>query len=351
MKLVVIDSIKEPVKKSPGFVKKNLSEFKLDIVGLCGYGCVYCSSNEGNYLRINREKFRQATIEQLGEDAIPSSDPELMFTFEGDIIEKIETQLKKKRPGWGEGKTLVFSMLTDGFSPYMVGQGFTERALRLLMRYSGFRVRVLTKNAVVGSPKWVEFFKEFPGRFTVGLSIGTSDDAWAKQIEIGTSSPRARVNALRNLQDAGISTYGMLCPIFPGMLESDKLEALLDAIRPNHPTMEYVWAEPVNDRNTWRALRDAYPVGSMGYTFFDDVYGKGNKARWSEYAAELYTRLLDHGKTHGWADKLQYLLYEDLVQAQHAHAYLGLQGVLLQSKPDAEGFSKNVAMKRLQHLH
>jgi len=206
MKLVVIDSIREPVKKSPGFAKKNLSEFKLDIVGLCGYGCVYCSSNEGNYLRINREKFRQATIEQLGEDAIPSSDPNLMFTFEGDILKKIETQLKKKRAGWGEGKTLVFSMLTDGFSPYEVGQGFTERALRLLMHYSGFRVRVLTKNAVVGSPKWIDFFREYPRRFTVGLSNGTSDDAWAKQIEIGTSSPRARVRALRNLQDAGIST-------------------------------------------------------------------------------------------------------------------------------------------------
>ena len=78
-----------------------------------------------------------------------------------------------------------------------------------------------------------------------------------------------------------------------------------------------------------RALRDIYPVGSMRYTFFDDVHGKGNKACWSEYATELYTGPLVHGKTHGWAEKLQYVLYEDLVQAQHAHAYLCLQVVLI----------------------
>ncbi len=40
MKLHIVeaDSITEPIRPSPGFVKKALSEFKLDACGLCGFG-------------------------------------------------------------------------------------------------------------------------------------------------------------------------------------------------------------------------------------------------------------------------------------------------------------------------
>ena len=37
--VVLTPSIKEPIRPSPGFEKKSLSEAKLDIIGLCGFGC------------------------------------------------------------------------------------------------------------------------------------------------------------------------------------------------------------------------------------------------------------------------------------------------------------------------
>ena len=69
MKLSVVEvpSIKVPITSSPGFAKKDLSDFKLDACGLCGFGCRYCSSNSGNYLRINRAMFADLTEQQLGE--------------------------------------------------------------------------------------------------------------------------------------------------------------------------------------------------------------------------------------------------------------------------------------------
>ena len=53
-KLVIIDPLAKPIQSSPGFAKKLLADHKLDACGLCQFGCLYCSSNEGNYLRINR---------------------------------------------------------------------------------------------------------------------------------------------------------------------------------------------------------------------------------------------------------------------------------------------------------
>jgi integrase len=45
-RIVNVLTIKDPIKPSPGFTKKGLSDFKLDLMGLRGFGCAYCSSND-----------------------------------------------------------------------------------------------------------------------------------------------------------------------------------------------------------------------------------------------------------------------------------------------------------------
>ena len=346
-KIVVVPTVKNPIKASPGFAKKSLSEYKLDILALCEFGCGYCSSNEGNFLRINRAKFAKLTFDQIGERVLPSTDPDLMFLWP-DILDQICSQLNHRPTTWGAGQTLVFSMLTDGFSPTLVKDGTTEAALRLLLDYTAFRIRVLTKNAIVGSQKWIDFFSQFPGRFVVGLSIGSLDDAWARRVEVGTPSPTARLRALRNLQDAGIPTYGMLCPVFPDMLASGQVERLIDQIRPDR--VEHVWAEPYNDRTNWRVVRNSYSEGSMGHEWMTAVYERRERGRWSQYATELYERLRGHAEKNGWLEKLRYLLYEGLVTAEDAPRYSDLSGVLLQSKPADDGRSRNPNIAAIQAI-
>src|SRR5690606_33398327 len=138
-----------------------------------------------------------------------------------DVEKQLESELASKPKSFGTGKTLVFSMLTDGFSPTLVAQGITERVLSILVERTSFRIRILTKNAVVGAAKWVRFFETHRNRFVVGLSTGSLDRPWARAIERRTSSPTARLSALRNLQNAGVPTYGMLCPVFPAALGDD----------------------------------------------------------------------------------------------------------------------------------
>ncbi len=344
-RLVVINSIAEPIKPAPGFEKKHLSTHKLDIMGLCGFGCVYCSSNAGNYLRINRERFADATEAQLGERAYPAADPSLAFVWR-DVIPRLRAQIANKPATWGAGRTLVFSMLTDGFSPVVVADGTTRAALDLVMQRTSFRVRVLTKSAVVGSARWRGYFRSHPGRFVVGLSTGSLDDAWARRVEAGTSSPSARLRALRRLQDDGVPTFGMLCPVFPDAAHGDALERLLDAVRPE--AAEHVWAEPYNDRLNWRAVRDGYDADSAGYAWFTRVYERGDRAAWSAYATELYARLRDRARRDGWLHKLRYLLYEGDIVEGDAREFRGLDGVLLQSKPGDDGLSQNPHVAALQ---
>lgn len=342
-KLVVVPNLKRLLHPSPGFAKKGLADWKLDIVELCEFGCTYCSSNTGNLLRINREPLADLTEAQTGERTYPADDPSLMFVWT-DVEKQLEAELATKPRTFGSGTTLVFSMLTDGFSPTLVARGTTEAVLRILLERTSFRIRVLTKNAVVGSEEWVRFFEVHRDRFVVGLSTGSLDRPWARAIERRTSSTRARLAALRNLQDAGIPTYGMLCPVFPAAL-GDDIAALVEQIRPD--VVEDIWAEPYNDRLNWRRVRDAFPEGSRERADFEAMFDGSDPSAWSSYAARLYRRLRQLlGRR--WSRELRYLLYEGNVLSEHATAFTSLEGVLLQGKRGEGGFSKNSAIATLQ---
>ena len=139
---------------------------------------------------MRRQSFRAAIAEQLGVPLMPGDDPSLMLMV-NDLLDNLGRQLARKSRDWGLGKTVMFSMLTDGFSPELLKRGYTRAALELLLERTKFRIRVLTKNSVIGSPYWTEFFAQHKDRFIVGLSIGTMDDAWARRIEIGTPPPPA----------------------------------------------------------------------------------------------------------------------------------------------------------------
>lgn len=350
---------KQIIYAAPGFEKKLLATHHAETGALCAFGCSYCSSNTGNYLRINREHFAALTEEQLGERLYPATAPGLTFVWR-EAIEVLDAQLAGKPKTWGAGKVLMFSQLTDAFAPYTLTKGPTLGMLERFLVRTSFRIRILTKSALVARDDLIALYLAHPGRFVVGLSIGTLDDDWAARVEIGTSSPTARVKALRKLQDAGVPTFGMLCPVFPDMLDEGNprgLEALVDAIRPEK--CEELWAEPFNDRACWQAVRAGYAEGSHGWHFLTDVYQHRMRDLWSLYATDLYVRLFGHALVDGWTQKLRYLLYEDGIQPAHAEHFDGMDGVLLQSKPVTRevngkevetGWSSNGAMRAMQRF-
>jgi len=337
-KLVLIDEAKNPIKKSPGFEKKGLANYHLELCGLCGFGCSYCSTNAGTPLRINRERFATMTEQQLGIRSLPAEDPALMFIYP-NILAALGDQLARVRPEFGIGKTLVVSMLTDPLSPELIKDGTTMAALQLVLEKTSFRIRLLTKNAIVAKAPWLPFFEAHRDRFVVGLSVGTIDDTWAKEIEAGTSTPSARLRALRTLQYAGVSTFGMACPVFPDRLEQGGVERLVDLIRPD--VVEEFWAEPYNDRTNWERVRGGYVPGSAGYDWFTNAFERRRHDVWSAYATELYSRLRDKALREGWIDKLKYLLYEGHITEADAAEFAGLRGVLLQRKVGSDGKTTN----------
>jgi len=343
--IVNIPGVSNPVKISPGFNKKGLADYKLDIMGLCGYGCIYCSSNWGNYLRINRDTFADITEEQLGEISYPTDNPNLTFVFP-DVMEKLDSQLATVNKSFGKDQVLVFSQLTDGFSPINVGSGLTQYVLDRILKETSFKIRIMTKNAVVGSEKWVKYFLRNKDRFIVGLSIGTTDEEWRKEIEIGTSSISSRIVAINNLLDAGVKTYVMLCPVFPHALKDEIIEDLLIQIRVNE--LEHIWTEPYNDRVNWKTIHDGLSDNHFDKKWLEDCFEKNNNSIWSDYASELYEVILNKAIAGGWDDNFTYLLYEGQIDSEDVYRFKDLQGIMLQSPKDEDGYSKHADFKNIE---
>jgi DNA repair photolyase len=334
---------KSMISKSSWPTKK-LADVHLEAILFCEFGCRYCSSNSGLHLRFLKKSILKAVEAALGKRFEPHNAAHIVIAYR-EVVAALENELNRRRKKPGTGKTLVYSQLTDGFSPVLLKTATTRRILELLLEKTNYRIRILTKNAIVGRPEWVKFFAQYRERLVVGLSIGTLDERFAARMEGRTSRPQSRISALQTLQDAGVPTFGMLCPVFPQVLETDELERLIDAIRPDH--CEHVWAETFNDRSNWRSVRDAYPQGSETWNWLTRVFGQRETALWSRYATDLYCRIHDQAVQGNWTDKLRYLLYEKDIAAEDAVSFQELNGVLLQCKKGKDGRSKNPAFSSL----
>lgn len=317
------------------WTKKKLADVHVEALLLCQYKCKYCSSNAGRHLK-TRPDIAESVQQATGRHFNPHDAEDVVITFQG-IVEALEKELSDKRQKPGAGETLVYSQLTDGFSPVVVQDGTTRRILELLIEKTDYRIRILTKNAIVGTPKWIEFFQRHQHRFVVGLSIGTQDDQFGRRLEVGASVPSARIRAMHALQEAGVPTFGMLCPVFPEVLEGDKLEGLMDAIRLDK--CDNVWAEPYNDRQNWRYVRECFETTSPMWNWMTQVYDQHNWALWSKYTTDLFERIRDRAMRDNWIDRLYYLLYEKLITDADADRFQNLNGVLLQSKQNDNGLS------------
>ena len=346
-RIVKKPSPREFIKKCVGFIKKHLASWKIDLMHKCGFDCIFCTTDEGPSMQFQKVSDQKLVNEQIGVNYTPTS-PAVTIEY-SQLMSTLKKELDSKAKSFGKGQTLMFSQLTDAFSPRLVELGHTKKALDMIFEKTSFRVRILTKNAIVGDDDWIDYFGQHRDRVIVGLSTGCLDDCWAKKIEKGTSPPSHRFIAIKRLQDAGIPTYGMLCPIFPKLVQDGRVAELIEKINPD--MMETIWAEPYNahPKINWMKMRYALRSDPVEYDWFTQAYEEENKDLLSEYHTDLYGQLLDHSIENDWSHKLKYLLYESEINKADVIKFKGLVGVLLQNKPDeGSGCSKNMALAKLQ---
>jgi DNA repair photolyase len=180
----------------------------------CSHACVYC--------------FARPTHTYLDMDA--GRDFETKIVVKVNAVDVLQRELAA--PRW-KGEHIAMGTGTD---PYQRAEG-RYRLMRgiisaLTERRNPFSI--LTKGTLITRDLDLLFAATEVTDVSAAFSIGSLDEGVWRSTEPGTPSPRARIEALRTLTDAGIPTGVLMAPILPGISDApeqlrDVVEACVDA--------------------------------------------------------------------------------------------------------------------------
>jgi len=198
--------------------------------------------------------------------------------------------------------------VVDAWAPEAQQHQIGRRCLQAILSQPSWSVRILTKNTAVRDD--FDLIKEHRDRVLVGLSLtATPEKADVMQIiEPNASSNRDRVLAMVEATARGLRTYGMLCPLLPGIADApDQIDRLVKlAVEFG---AEEVFVEPVNPRGAGlRLCQEA--LESHGFTVEAAAIAKIRSTKnWSRYVVDLIANVQRSMRQHSDISKLRFLLY------------------------------------------
>ena len=174
----------------------------------CEHGCVYC--------------FARPTHAYLG--LSPGLDFESKLFVKPDAPSLLEKELAA--PGY-EPRMIAIGTNTDPYQPIERDRKIMRGILEVLER-AGHPVGIVTKSALV--VRDIDILARMAKRnlAKVAISITSLDPKLARTMEPRASTPPKRLEALKQLSDAGIPTTVMVAPVIPALNDSE-IERLLDA--------------------------------------------------------------------------------------------------------------------------
>jgi len=175
----------------------------------CEHGCVYC--------------FARPTHAYLG--LSPGLDFESKLFMKPNAPELLERELSA--PGY-EPKIIAIGTNTDPYQPIERRYQIMRRILEVLER-AGHPVGIVTKSALV--LRDLDILARMAKRdlVKVALSVTTLDPKLARIMEPRASTPPRRLEALRQLVNAGIPTSTLVAPVIPAINDAE-IERILEAV-------------------------------------------------------------------------------------------------------------------------
>jgi len=167
----------------------------------CEHGCIYC--------------YARPTHEYLGFSA--GLDFESRIMVKTNAPELLRAELES--PRW-QPQTLVMSGVTDPYQPIERKLRITRGCLEVLSKFRN-PVAIITKNRLVARD--VDLLHDLAAfnAVAVNISVTSLDSNLQRVLEPRTSSPQARLDAVRQLRSAGIPTGVMVAPIIPGLTDHE----------------------------------------------------------------------------------------------------------------------------------
>ena len=170
------------------------------------------------------------------------------------------------------GQRVVIGTVTDGYNPLEEIYKNTRKLLEEL-KDSGAEILICTKSDLV--LRDLDLLKEMNknNRMSISWSVNTLDEMFKNDMDAAVSIER-RLDAMKQIYDAGIRTVCFISPVFPGLTD---IEAIFERVKDQ---CDLVWLENLN-------LRGGFKGEIMNYIaeqhpnlmpLYEDIYNKKNRS-------------------------------------------------------------------------
>ena len=205
------------IKCKTCMTKSKLTDYVINPYTGCQHGCKYCYADFIRRFQNIKEKWGDFVYAKM-------NCPELL-----------EKELEKNKPGH-----IWMSSVTDCYCPLEGKLKLTRKILETILKSkykNKFTIEILTKSALI--KRDFDLLKQL--NVEIGCSINNLDGKTARILEPFASSPRLRIDVLKEAKNQGIKVYGFISPVLPGITNLDELFKEL-------AFCEYVWVELLNTR-------------------------------------------------------------------------------------------------------
>ena len=177
----------------------------------------------------------------------------------------LRKQLRRAKRG-----EVCISSVTDPYQPLEKKYRLTRGCLEALLEVQ-FPVDVLTRSSLC--LRDLDLFKQFK-EIDVGFSIGTHDEKIKRIFEPHSPSVASRIEALKILHQAGVSTYSFIGPMLP--LDPRRMVTLLEG------KVDAVLIDRMNYPNRVKGLYRNKKLDSYLEDNYFQIYGKELKERFEQ---------------------------------------------------------------------
>ena len=195
-----------------------------------------------------------------------------------------------------DGERIVIGSVTDGYNPYEEQFCRTHRLLEEL-RGSNAEIMICTKSDLV--LRDLDLLKRFP-KVTVSWSVNTLDERFRTDMDNAVSIER-RLNAMRQVYEAGIRTVCFVSPIFPGITD---MKAIIEKVK---GYADLIWLENLNLRGQFKGgimtyIREKHPDL---FPLYEEIYNKKRLDYWQALEQDIS----QYAKAQGFPYRINDLPY------------------------------------------
>jgi len=168
-----------------------------------------------------------------------------------DIVGQLSEEIDMISP-----QTIYMGYHTDPYQPCEAEFHQTRKVLELFLQ-KGFSASILTKSDLV--VRDIDILKEMNDA-AVSVSVAFNDNQTRRLFEANTMDTKNRIEALRQLKEAGVRTGALVCPVIPYITDAIQL---VDMLAPYTDEI-WIYGLSINDRlgqnwlNIQRILRSQF---------------------------------------------------------------------------------------------